>query len=121
MIVKYETTEYRNQSATSHRWFTKLREKFGVYNETSNASFVGDAKNQARMLRAAKAKLLEAGYDAEFNYNYEPALVGFDSGPGWELWTIKLHSQREMHDDMGIILIDFEDDIEAVYFKLIMT
>lgn len=119
MIFKHETEDYKKHSGNSMRWFYKLKETFGIDEEASNASFVGDAKNQAKVIAGAKQKLSQAGYDDAWHHNYVPAYVGYDAGPGWEMWSIKMHSQREMHEDLGIVLIDFDDDTDAVYFRLV--
>jgi hypothetical protein len=100
----------------AHDWFFYWREKKGQDESASslgskNSLFPEERKQMPLLVDAVSQFLSEPE-----GYAYDS--IGYDCGPGWQLYDITYESITRLHLNETILLID--DDVEAVEFKLIM-
>jgi len=114
-VVKRGLVGYRSQKF-AHDWFFYWRDKKGHDEERSAlGSKTSLFPEERRLLPILIGKVSEYLSEPE-GYAYDS--IGYDCGPGWQLYDVTYESITRLHLNETLLVID--DDVEAVEFKLIM-
>jgi hypothetical protein len=116
VIIKRGLVGYRSQKF-AHDWFFYWKDKKGQDEELSALGAKTSLCSEERRLLPILINKVSEYISEPEGYAYDS--IGYDCGPGWQLYDITYESIIRLHLNETLLVID--DDIEAVEFKLMVS
>jgi hypothetical protein len=119
MIVKFQTTDFERFRLTTKDWFNHLKSAHGHDPNMARTTNEPSPDVSGVSLFTLFDRLLdEEGSFANGDTKHSITRVACDGGPGWEIWTGFRRTMNDLSDYDFVTLVKFEDEYDALTFKL---
>ena len=119
MIVKFQSNDFERFQQTTKSWFNHLKTVHGRDPNMARSSNEKSPDICGESLFVLFDRLLdEEGSFANRDTRHSVTRVACDGGPGWEIWTGFLRVMNELTAYDFVTLVKFEDEYDAITFKL---